>query len=70
MEGPYTTVKLLGVQPDDAWQCATCGIPAQESEFAACVEHGDRVEYVCGQCIAHSIVALLHSHHQATDQAE
>ncbi len=70
MEGAYTTVQILSVQPEDDWQCETCGTGAQECDFAACVEQGDHVGYVCGQCVAQSIVALLHAHRQALDQAE
>ncbi|MFO8034196.1 MAG: hypothetical protein R6U88_03390 [Candidatus Bipolaricaulota bacterium] len=70
VEEHYTTVKIMTVQPEDVWQCETCGTAAQECEFAACVEEGDHASYVCGQCIAQSIVALLHRYREATNQAE
>ncbi len=70
IEGAYTTVQILSVQPDDAWQCETCGTRAQECEFAACVEEEVQSTYVCGQCIAQSIVALLHSYREARGQIE
>ncbi len=70
MEEVHTTVKILSVQPDDVWQCATCGTPAADADFAACVEEGVVTDYVCGQCVAHSIVALLHSQDEVIDSVE
>ncbi|GEM_PF-5679231 len=70
MESPHTTVQILSVQPEDTWQCETCGTVAQECEFTAYVEEADQSTYVCGQCIAQSIVALLHSFREAQNQVK
>lgn len=67
MDEVHTTVKILSVQPGDAWQCETCGMPSAEADFAACVEEGSFSGYVCGQCVAHSIVALLHGQCETSD---